>query len=69
MRGRLEARIAKLEGRYDVTDYAALLRRMDDEDLDELFVIAKRQLEREERGEPPDPADSAAAARIKARYL
>jgi hypothetical protein len=68
-RGRLEARIAKLKGRYDVTDYAALLRRMDDEDLDQLFVVARRQLELEERVEPPDPSDSAAAARIKARYL
>jgi hypothetical protein len=65
----LEARIAKLKGRYDVTDYAALLRRMDDEDLDQLFVVARRQLELEERVEPPDPSDSAAAARIKARYL
>lgn len=69
MKGRLDARVAKLEGRYDLTDYAALVRRMTDEDLNELHVILKRQLEREERGEPPDPADSAAAARIEARYF
>jgi hypothetical protein len=64
----LDARIAKLEGRYDVTDYAAMVRRMTDEDLVELHEIFNRQAERNERGEPRDPADAAAAARITARY-
>jgi hypothetical protein len=68
MKGRLDARVAKLEGRHRVRDYAAMVRRMTDEDLVELHAIFNRQAEREKHGEPWDPADSAAAARITARY-
>jgi hypothetical protein len=69
MSGRLETRVAKLEGHHRVPDYAALVRRMTDEDLHALHAIFERKAERKKSGEPPDPADSAAVARIEARYL
>jgi hypothetical protein len=70
MTGQLRTRVARLESRHvSPVGYASLVRRLNDADLDALHAILKRQVEREDRGERPDPGDTAAAARIEARYL